>query len=1122
MNLDCKKDILKKKKACFVCLKRFHRANQCKSGHKCHICKKRHFVILCPDLPSNKLDKLSNGENDETKTSTLNSHVQLSDVYLQTLIVRLCNGKKEMFIRAIYDTGSMKSYMSSDIAQSMNYEPISEVNLKQSLFGAIQTDEVSYKNYVIELSNVNNSYKCKLEVLGQNRICSEIKQIPSGPWLKEFKMHGIKLTDLENSTLKVDKEIKLLIGADVAGKLFTGKIIPLKSNLTAVHTRLEWTVLGKLFGSEPSVESKHSLIISSLLTQTRCISDLWSLDVLGITGSAHRQTAKELEEETTKYFNKTLCVNAEGRYEVALPWAYGEVFDNWLSLGIIEIIPPGETGRVHYLPHRPVIKEDSTSSIRPVFNASSHALSFPSLNECLSTGPNLIEIIPTILNRFRRNNFGVTSDIEKAFLQISIREKDRDYLRFLWLRKDDLEQVQEYRHRRVVFGLTCSPYLLAATLQCHLSRVQENLSCTSEILKTAFYVDNCVTSLDSELEMRKFILESQIIMSSGNFNLRGWKSNLYSVVPNGDTSTDENVSVLGLVWHMDTDTLSCKVEQTVTLEKPITKRLVLAIAHQIFDPIGFTTLVMLIPKLILQETWNLKLKWDDTLPDDLVRKFKSWYRQLYLIANIRVPRWFSISPAMESLSVHVFCDASQKAYATCIFLRVEQGDKIVVTLVHARSRVAPVKTVTIPRLELLACLIGARLLSSVLNDLKLYDVNIYCWTDSTTALCWIQRDQNWGTFVQNRVREIRSLTSPTVWRHVPGALNAADLVSRGCSGEQLLQGKWWEGPSWLSENEESWPKSEDDPDEDLVSSEKRKTIVTTLTKSDENADWYYKYFSSVRKIVHMLAWIFRFYNKLRKIASDSSKTLSVSELEKAEISLMLLIQKESFKDVNDDKLKKLRPIIDCNGVIRAKTNISNRDDTNDFKFPIILPSDHTVVKLLIMNAHNDLLHAGTSMLMSHLREKYWIIKARPLYLRNGPKAYIVLYTCAVYRAIHLELITSLTTEVFLQSLRRFIVRRGRPTTIYSDSGTNFKGAERLLHALDWDGILSKAAEEKIQWKLNPPSAAWWGGWWERLVQITKEILRKILGRAALDYEELVTVLCDCERVINSRPLTYVS
>ncbi|GBN78325.1 hypothetical protein AVEN_65410-1 [Araneus ventricosus] len=132
--------------------------------------------------------------------------------------------------------------------------------------------------------------------------------------------------------------------------------------------------------------------------------------------------------------------------------AYGEVFDNWLSLGIVEKIPQGESGRAHYFPHRPVIKEGSSTSIRPVFNASSHALGFPSLNECLSTGPNLLEIIPTILNRFRRNYVGVTSDIEKAFLQKSIREKDRDYLRFLWLRKDDLEQVEEENGGKDLLG----------------------------------------------------------------------------------------------------------------------------------------------------------------------------------------------------------------------------------------------------------------------------------------------------------------------------------------------------------------------------------------------------------------------------------------------------------------------------------------------------------------------------------------------------------------------------------------------------------------------------------------------------------------------------------------------
>ncbi|GFW37845.1 DUF1758 domain-containing protein [Trichonephila clavipes] len=168
----------------------------------------------------------------------------------------------------------------------------------------------------------------------------------------------------------------------------------------STYTLIGWTVIGKLFGSEPSVESKHFLLISLLLIQTQCISNLWNLDVLGITGTAHRQTAKELEEEITKYFNETLCINAEGRYEVVLPWvadnfslpenrklsekglmstkrklkasgnleAYGEFFDNWLNLGTIEKIPQGEIGGAHYLPHKPVIKAGSTTSIRPVFN----------------------------------------------------------------------------------------------------------------------------------------------------------------------------------------------------------------------------------------------------------------------------------------------------------------------------------------------------------------------------------------------------------------------------------------------------------------------------------------------------------------------------------------------------------------------------------------------------------------------------------------------------------------------------------------------------------------------------------------------------------------------------------
>lgn len=148
--------------------------------------------------------------------------------------------------------------------------------------------------------------------------------------------------------------------------------------------------------------------------------------------------------------------------------------------------------------------------------------------------------------------------------------------------------------------------------------------------------------------------------------------------------------------------------------------------------------------------------------------------------------------------------------------------------------------------------------------------------------------------------------------------------------------------------------------------------------------------------------------------------------------------------------------------------------------------------------------------------------AGPVFLRGGQKAWIVVFTCAVYRAIHLELVTSLSADVFMQALRRFIARRGRILSIFCDNGSNFAATARVLQELDWEEIQKESTVLRIKWKFNPPSSPWWTGFVERLVGSTKTILRKVLGRASLTYEELVTVLCDCEGVINSRPLTYVS
>ena len=148
--------------------------------------------------------------------------------------------------------------------------------------------------------------------------------------------------------------------------------------------------------------------------------------------------------------------------------------------------------------------------------------------------------------------------------------------------------------------------------------------------------------------------------------------------------------------------------------------------------------------------------------------------------------------------------------------------------------------------------------------------------------------------------------------------------------------------------------------------------------------------------------------------------------------------------------------------------------------------------------------------------------AGPLHLKDGSKAWICLFTCAIYKAVNLELLSSLSTICFLESFRGFIARRGRPFVVFVDNGTNFVGAESSLKKLNWEKIAEYSTAKRIVRNFNPPSAAWWGGWWERLVGLMKQFLRHILGRACLDYENMITVLCDCESILNSRPLTYIS
>ncbi|GFS55320.1 integrase catalytic domain-containing protein [Trichonephila clavipes] len=256
---------------------------------------------------------------------------------------------------------------------------------------------------------------------------------------------------------------------------------------------------------------------------------------------------------------------------------------------------------------------------------------------------------------------GISADIEKAFLMLSVAPKDRDFLRFFF---PSSEGRILYRHCRVVFGVSSSPFLLNASIMHLLENCQPQHEEVAQKLKSSFYVDNCVSGVFNTDEQGRFIEHAKLIMLNGCFNLRGFESNVAG--KNVDRSSGDT-SVLGVIWNLEIDTLKCCTDMdTLTCETKITKRLILAIVQKIFDPIGLLTPATLLPKLLIQHLWKMKIAWDSVLSPNDVNAFLKWFRDLYILKDVTLSRCMIINSTSE---LHVFVDASKEAYAACVFVR---------------------------------------------------------------------------------------------------------------------------------------------------------------------------------------------------------------------------------------------------------------------------------------------------------------------------------------------------------------------------------------------------------------------------------------------------------------------
>ncbi|KAJ0169173.1 hypothetical protein K1T71_014914 [Dendrolimus kikuchii] len=373
----------------------------------------------------------------------------------------------------------------------------------------------------------------------------------------------------------------------------------------------------------------------------------------------------------------------------------------------------------------------------------------------------------------------------------------------------------------LIFGATSSPCVALYVKNKNAREFENEDREAARAIVVNHYMDDYLQSLQTVEEARKMTAAVDNIQRRAGFQLRGWTSNykeaISSFAPSGQTTVEiggsEIEKTLGLMWHVREDTLGFRVNQrrvpaeVLAGSRMPTKREALGLIMSIFDPLGFISPLTTPAKRIMQDTWKYKTTWDEVIPEELQDKWKNWLRDLISLPNLRIPRCYEYSPAAIR-ELHTFVDASEEAYAAVVYIRTTRADgRVNVMIAAAKSRVTPMKPVSIPRLELQAAVLGARLSKSVQegHDWELHR-HTY-WSDSRTTLAWIRAEpRTYKTFVAHRLAEIEDLTKKNEWRWLPSAQNVADDATRKTPSDFNPQHRWFTGPKFLYLDIEKWPQ----------------------------------------------------------------------------------------------------------------------------------------------------------------------------------------------------------------------------------------------------------------------------------------------------------------------------
>ncbi|XP_076068358.1 uncharacterized protein LOC143040809 [Oratosquilla oratoria] len=784
------------------------------------------------------------------------------------------------------------------------------------------------------------------------------------------------------------------------------------------------------------------------------------------------------------------------------------------------------------------------------------------------------------------------------YYQVKVPKDDRDYLRFLWWKDGHIESdIVKLRMTSHPFGASCSPsianYALKRVVQDHGSQFHKSVS---EIVLNNFYVDDMLVSSDDINELIDNCNDVIDLCSKGGFNLTKFNSNSREVLKNilKDKCSDdiekfiedEEVvqKTLGLNWYLGKDEMSISINID---EIPRTKRELLAVIGKIYDPLGMVAPVVLEGRVLLQELFRNGIGWDCILSEidqGLINVWMSRVNKLKLYSIDRCTKK-GITSKVEAIECHIFCDSSEIAYGSVVYLRYKHIDgTIQCSFMLGKAKVAPLKSITIPRLELVAATLAIKLKCVIVRELPLKLTQIYIWTDSTTVLKYLHNDHlRFKTFVANRVSQIRENSEDVCWMYVSSRDNPADDVTR-----MRQTSRWSEGPAFLSQNEEIWPVQQQINKEDFSNLEiKRVMKVEVKPIQGHTVDVMSRlvcHYSSWFKLLRACSYLILFVRHLQR-KGVSIIELNVQLMEVAEERVMKFVQNCHFaKEIvclskNDpinlsSSIRKLKPML-LNGILRVGGRLINLELPLDMKHPVILPHEHHVTSLIIQHYHMKVGHMGRQAVLNQLRQKYWVIKGnsavrkvlskcvscrrfksstitqemaalpvdranvnqKPFFVtgvdcfgpffvkraRSRVKRYGILFTCLSIRAIHLEILQDLTAESMINAFTRFMSRRGTVSKLISDHGTNFIGANKVLKDnLIMRHIGNELTKRGVDCVFTPPGGSHFGGVFERMIGLVRRVLEVVIGSQTLSDDSLSTFFCEVESIINSRPLTVVS